>query len=316
MARWLVCLIVAALLAGVAERAGGHLLVGAPARAGATPSGAYTITDPDLFIAVPDGAERRQPLQVLVAIHGMGGDGTTFCRDLLGTAARNGWVVVAPTFRYQDYKDPALVLQDDTTLLPSLNAALDRLPERLGLALHPRVLLYGYSRGAQAVHRFATYYPERVLAVAALSAGSYTLPLTALPVAGHAQPLPMPYGVADMRQYLGRDFDATTFAGIPFRIAVGAQDITPEDAPRAWDPYLGTTRVARAHAYAAALTAKGMQVALGIYPDTGHGITQPMRDDALAFLQAVAADGRVRRTGYGAPAARHPRHWPLAPSPL
>lgn len=125
----------------------------------------------------------------------MGGGGAAFSRELLACAAANDWIVVAPTFAYRDYRDPALVRGDDTIFLPRLAAILDGLPARTGLALRPRVLLYGFSRGAQTAHRFATIYPERVLGVAALSAADYTLPTAVAP--GDGRPLPFPYGVAD-----------------------------------------------------------------------------------------------------------------------
>ncbi|CAA9579655.1 MAG: hypothetical protein AVDCRST_MAG88-3174, partial [uncultured Thermomicrobiales bacterium] len=183
--------------------------------AGNQPAPHYTISTPDAFIYVPSNATAQQPVQVLVAMHGMGGNGTTFCQDLLATAERNGWVVVAPTFRYQDYKNPALVLQDDTTFLPRLAGMLDRLPGQIGLLTRQKVLLYGHSRGGQAVHRFATFYPERTLGVAALSAGSYTLPLQTMLVGGRSETLAMPYGVADMRRHLSREFNYEAFKRIP-----------------------------------------------------------------------------------------------------
>lgn len=264
----------------------------------ATSSPAYTISEPDLFIYVPTNATQFQPLQVLVAIHGMGGNGSAFCQDLLATAEQNSWIVVAPTFRYQDYRNPALVLQDDLTFLPRIAAILDGLPARLNLQTRQKVLLYGHSRGGQMVHRFATLYPERTLAVAAIAAGSYTLPLATMLANGRSQTLPMPYGVADMPARVGRAFDYQTFKRIPFRIEVGAADTNPDDAPRAWDSYLGVTRVDRARAYAKTLSDLGMAVTLGVYPGAGHGVTQAMHDDALAFLAGIVP-ARARQFGHG-----------------
>src|SRR3954471_12286957 len=171
----------------------------------------YTIKDPDLFIYVPANAAQFQPVQILVAMHGMGGDGPSFCQGLLATAERNGWIVVAPTFKYQDYKNPDPVLQDDLPFLPRLKTMIDSVPARTGLATRDKVLLYGFSRGAQAVHRFATFYPDRTLAVAAISAGAYTLPLQTMMVNGRNQTIQMPYGVANMKANLGADFNYAAF---------------------------------------------------------------------------------------------------------
>ncbi len=278
--RWLLAVLIGTILS---------IFISAPVETTATAaSPSYTIKEPGLFIYVPSNAEQYQPVQVLVAMHGMGGDGAKFCQDLLATAERNGWIVVAPTFKYQDYKNPDLVLQDDTTFLPRLKTMIDSVPERTGVRTRDQVLLYGHSRGGQAVHRFATYYPERTAGVVALSAGSYTLPLATVLVNGRSQPLPMPYGVADMRRYLGHDFNREAFKRIPFRIVIGARDTNAGETPRAWDPYLGANRVDRARAYTRALQDMGVPAALAVYPDAGHNITPQMHQDALVFLQETS----------------------------
>lgn len=259
---------------------------------------AYTIDEPGLFVYIPSNAERMQPVQVLVALHGMGGNGQAFGQDLLAAAERNGWIVVAPTFKYQDYKKADLVVQDDTTFLPRLKGILDGLPERTGVATREKVLLYGHSRGGQAVHRFATFYPERTLAVAALSAGSYTLPLRTMLVNGQSQALPLPYGVANLNAYLGGEFNYDAFKRVPFLILVGGLDGNPADTPRAWDPYLGQTRVERAQNYTKALQNIGVKATLKVDPRAGHGVSRQMYADAVAFLQG-AVKTNAARYGYG-----------------
>jgi predicted esterase len=278
-----------ALLLGIVGSAGPRPIAGHPATAAVASTPSYTLNQDGLFIFVPSNAVQQQPLQVLVAIHGMGGNGPQFCQDLLAAADRNGWIVVAPTFKYQDYKNVDLVLQDDTTFIPQIAATLDALPARTGLLVRDKVLLYGHSRGAQMVHRFATVYPERVAGVAAISAGSYTLPLNTMLVNGRSVNLPLPYGVLDLRRYLGHDFDYAAFKQVPFRVEVGGADDNPNDTPRAWDPYLGQTRVARARTYAKALADIGVNVTLQVYPGAGHGVSPAMHDDALRFLEGVLA---------------------------
>ena len=261
-------------------------------------SGAYTIRERDLFIYIPSNAGQFQPVQVLVTLHGMGGDGASFCQGVLATAERNGWIVVAPTFSYQDYRNPDLVLQDDLTFLPRLLGTIDSIPQRTGLATRQKALLYGHSRGGQAAHRFATYFPDRTLGVAALSAGSYTLPLQTMLVGGESRVLPLPYGVATMRRHLGHDFAGDAFKQIAFRIAIGGRDSNPHDTPRAWDPYLGRSRVERAAAYAKALQDMGVQADLAVYPDADHGVSARMLRESIAFLEGIVASN-ARRYGFG-----------------
>lgn len=252
------------------------------------------IKDADLYIYVPASARQAQPAQILVAMHGMGGDGPSFCQNLLAAADRNGWIVVAPTFKYQDYKNPALVLQDDTAFLPRLRDMIDSVPARTGLLTRNKVLLYGFSRGAQAVHRFATFYPERVLAVAATSAGSYTLPLNTMLVNGRSQTLPMPYGVATMRDNLGVGFNYDAFKQVAFRISVGGTDTNADDTPRAWDPYLGATRPERATNYTKVLQSIGVEADLAVYSGVSHAVTPQMLDENLAFLQNIVLRNAFR----------------------
>lgn len=285
--RWLAYRLAAALvLLALCGVWGGT--AGARHSAAAAPNAAYTINDPDAFIYVPANAAARQPLQVLVALHGMGNTGPVFCHDLLAEAGRNGWVVLAPTFTYGDNMTPGGVLRDDTTFLPRLATMLDTLPARIGYQTRPKVLLYGHSRGGQEVHRFATFYPDRVLGAAVFAAGTYTLPLRSMQVDGQARPLPFPFGVSDIKTYDGHEFDAAAFARIPFWIGVGGLDDNAKDAPRAWDPYVGATRLERARRYARALQQQGLHASLSVYPTAGHGITPAMREDALAFLEGVA----------------------------
>lgn len=240
-----------------------------------------------IFIYVPVNATRQAPLQVLVALHGMGDNGANFAQSMLDTADRNGWVVLAPTFRYQDYRVPELVAQDDTTFLPKLAGMLDNLPQMIGLPTRDKALLFGFSRGGQAAHRFATFFPERTAAVAAICAGSYTLPLNTMLVNGRSQTLPLPYGVIDMPNRLGRPFDLVPFKQIPFRISVGANDVNPNETPRAWDPYLGQSRVDRAQTYTRTLQALGLDAQLVLYSGVGHQVTKQMLDENLIFLNSI-----------------------------
>jgi hypothetical protein len=85
----------------------------------------------------------------------------------------------------------------------------------------------------------------------------------------------------------GHSFDLAAFRRVPFLIAFGTRDTNADDVPRAWDPYLGRTRVERATAYARALRAAGVDATLRVDPDSAHAISVRMRNNALAFLQGL-----------------------------
>ena len=241
----------------------------------------------DLYVHVPPGAGRSQPLTVLLVLHGMGGNGPDMARDLVAEADRNGWLLVAPTVEYRDWRDPEQVRRDGSELLPALKALLDGLPDHTGLVLNERALVYGFSRGGQTAHRLALFYPEALLRVASFSCGTYTLPAERVRQGAAERPLEFPYGVGDLARYQGEPFDPEGVRGVEFWLGVGARDNQANEVPRQWDPYLGTTRVERAQTFARALTEFGANASLTVFPGAAHEITPEMRAQAVAFLGAA-----------------------------
>jgi predicted esterase len=250
----------------------------------------------DFFLYIPTNAAARGPLQVLVTVHGMGGNGAAFCQALINRAEQDGWIIVSPTYHYRDNFNPVTVRQDDTELIPRLTQYLDNLPAKTGLPIRDKVLLYGFSRGAQIVHRFAEFYPDRTLAVALFAAGTYTLPVPTMKVNGTPTTLDLPYGVADLQHYTGTPFDAASFRKVPFFIGVGGADDHAGDAPPAWDAYDGTTRLARAENFAQDLKDFGLDTSLTVYPGVGHDITSDMRSQAMSFLEQRAFFATLAQT--------------------
>jgi pimeloyl-ACP methyl ester carboxylesterase len=235
-----------------------------------------------VFLRIPQrSAPSQSPLQVLVVLHGMGGNGPDFARDLFDQADRNGWLIVAPTIDYGDWTNPSVVAEEDPLLIQTLNDYLDSLPSIVGTPVRHLVLLLGHSRGAQLAHRFAEFRPDRVLAVAALSAGTYTLPTTA----GTGGNLNFPFGVQDLDHYAGHAFDPQRFDGVAFWVGVGGQDSNPGDVPRQWDSIEGATRVQRARAFEAAARQLGASVELHIFGNARHELTAEMRSAACDFLK-------------------------------
>src|SRR5438067_6343782 len=112
----------------------------------------------DVLIRVPR-IPQEQPLQVVVALHGMGGSGTDFGTELAAQADHYGWLLVAPTISYGDWTDPAQITREDPALAAWLSDYLAQLPERIGMPTQSKVLLFGHSRGAQLALRFTEIHP-------------------------------------------------------------------------------------------------------------------------------------------------------------
>jgi predicted esterase len=254
--------------------------IAAPARVHA---GANLQID-NFLVHIPPGAV--EPLTPIVVLHGMGGAGSEFSELVQARCDAEHWMIIAPTFGYGDWRDPATLTRESTTHFARINAFLDRLPEIAGMSVRPQVFLYGFSRGAQAANRYALAYPERVAGVAMMSAGTYTLPLSEVNVSGEVRVLQFPFGVANSQELFGQPFDAARFARIPFWLGVGSRDNDPVDVPRLWDPYVGTNRLERAGRYAQWLSDAGMEVELRVFQGVGHGIPPETAAAAMDFIDA------------------------------
>jgi pimeloyl-ACP methyl ester carboxylesterase len=240
----------------------------------------------DVLVHPPrDLPTNGKPLQVLVALHGMGGNGSQLASQLVNQADRNHWLLVAPTIDYGDWTDPAQIGREEPQLIRWLSDYLDQLPDVIGVPIRPRILLLGHSRGAQLAHRFALFHPERILAVAAVAAGTYTLPVERS-AAGAV--IRFPFGVSDLATISGEPFSKTRFIeDTHFWLGVGTEDNNPNELPRAWDQYLGTTRVQRAKAFQDALRQLGAHSVLVWFQGERHTLSPDMASSACSFLRGL-----------------------------
>src|ERR1043166_7939286 len=97
---------------------------------------ALALTDPlagtpvhSVYVRLPSRAANASgPLQVLVALHGMGGSGESFAAGLVEPADHYGWLLVAPTIEYGDWKNPDVVAKEEPLLIQTLGDYLAQLP--------------------------------------------------------------------------------------------------------------------------------------------------------------------------------------------
>jgi pimeloyl-ACP methyl ester carboxylesterase len=244
---------------------------------------------PRYFLYVPPSLPAGAPARLLLVLHGIGGNGPDIARVFEPVAQEHGWIVAAPTFVYGDWRSPAAVRGEDVRLDRQLSALLDDVPWRSGHPLRGRLLLAGFSRGAQLADRFALFHPERVAAVASLSAGTYTLPEDSADLDGDGEPddLPLPFGTSDMTQWVGHALDANDLRRVHFLVCVGGDDTNPADLPRQWDPLLGSTRVSRAYVFEHALELLRVPAQLTVFPGAKHQLTAAMAVSAGTFLGKI-----------------------------
>jgi pimeloyl-ACP methyl ester carboxylesterase len=240
---------------------------------------------PNVYVHMPRERPQGKQLQVLIALHGLGGNGEQFASNVLAEAERNHWLLVAPTINYGDWTDPTNIADEDPRLISWLSDFIDNLPDYVQAPVKPRVLLLGHSRGAQLAHRFALFEPQKVLAVAALAAGTYTLPLER---SAQGSMIRFPFGIGDMKSIAGHSFSKRTLIeDTEFWVGVGTDDNNPGDLPRAWDQYLGTTRVQRARSFQEAMHNLGARSVLVNFRGEKHVLSPDMTATACSFLRAL-----------------------------
>lgn len=269
------------------------LAAGSPAVASSVVPAASGASDvaaaPALAIHVPASLDRSQPAQVLLVLHGMNGSGQEMVGPFSEYAERFGWVVVAPTLQYRDWRDPEQVRIDDREKLAALHSLLSDLPGQLAMPVRSRAIVFGFSRGGQLAQRLALFYPDLVRGVAMAGAGTYTLPVASLGPEQGSAALPFPYGIADLAGYTGRPFDPAALRQVSFLVAVGAQDNRVSDVPRQWDALIGATRVERAQAFVHSLQGLDVRADLRIVPNVDHEVTSGMRLQACEFLRGLSS---------------------------
>jgi poly(3-hydroxybutyrate) depolymerase len=268
----LVALLVPLSGGGNAAEAAGH--------AGGSGLLAYTLH-------LPAGYEQSRT--VVLALHGVGGTGEAMLSAVRSRADALGWAVVAPTIPYGDWHDPQRLLSEELWLLPQLIQLADKPFQKAGVPQPRHVLIFGFSRGAQAATRLALFYPHRLQAVAALSAGMYTPPVDSVGAGATKVAAPLPFGVADFEYRVGHALDSGSLRRVRFWIGVGAADNNPNDVPHQWDPYQGANRVERARRFAASQSTFGCEVRLVVLPDTTHQLTAAGVERAMQFLASSAA---------------------------
>jgi pimeloyl-ACP methyl ester carboxylesterase len=259
---------------------------------------------PAYTVYVPAGPD--VPRRAVMVLHGMGGSGPGIATQVLSYAQAHDWVVIAPTIPYGDWRDPNQLTSEELRLLPQVARIPDYVRDEAGIRTTGRVMLFGFSRGAQAGLRLAMLYPERVEAVAALSAGTYTVPVNAMRTSAGDQQAPLPFGVADLEQRVGRPLDMQRFKSVRFWIGVGARDDRDADVPRQWDPYIGKNRVERATRFGALLTELACDTQVVVVPNAGHEIVPAMMEHINGFLETSALRAQQAEAAGTARNARPP----------
>jgi hypothetical protein len=227
---------------------------------------------------VPREAAADAPLTVLLALHGAGSTGPEFAQPLIDGARANGWALIAPTVPYGDWNDPGQVAADAAENLPRLKELIEGLEEHASAPLQPRILILGDGRGAYTGRLFALLYPELVSAVATVGPAPCSVPAEQL----QGSPLPFPFGVDDLEQYVGEGFDYEAIRQTAFWIGVAIGEGGPT-ASCPWGALAGLEPTQRAETFVGLLARIGSRAET--ITATGPDARPRLREQALTFLR-------------------------------
>jgi len=234
------------------------------------------------YLYLPRQPARRQ--KVLVSVHGVSRNALEHMELLRGFADRHGVALIAPLFTPETFRDYQRLGRKGRG--PRADLALIRVLNEIAMETGldtTKVDMFGFSGGAQFVHRFTYAHSQRVRRLVLGSAGWYTMPDPALPY---------PYGTADIRGLDAVRFNPAAAARLPTLVVVGGDDNREDDEElNRSRPVLqsqGRHRLERARTWTAAMNALARRQGLPemaelvVLPGVGHSFRQAVLEGGLA----------------------------------
>ena len=158
-------------------------------------------TECEYFVWLPPKFDRNKPYWLLAAIYS-----PPMLNGLQRAIAGAGFdaILISPTFREDDINLTRFPVSSERDFFTQVIKAV-----RAEYSVRPRILLTGYSRGAQFAHRYAFAHPGEIEALAPLASGTWTTPDGRLLVEEIGE-------VRDARKFLS---DRQNAKSIPARLA-------------------------------------------------------------------------------------------------
>jgi pimeloyl-ACP methyl ester carboxylesterase len=228
------------------------------------------------FVYVPRRGYRAD--QLFVTVHGISRNAREHARRFAPYAERHGTVLVAPLFdeqRFPNYQQLGRAGRGERA-----DWMLERIVQDTRALLgcsFTRYWLFGFSGGAQFVHRFALAHPCRVAAYAVAAAGWYTFPDPAVRY---------PRGLRPIATLPDLSFQLERFLDVPGLVVVGDRDRNRDSGLRRGaklESQQGRDRVARAANWVGAMRAtairhgKASAIELHTLPRCGHSFRRCMQ---------------------------------------
>lgn len=217
--------------------------------------------------------------RVFVAVHGISRNAIDQAYAFAPLAEHQEVILVAPYFPEPPFWDYQFLGRKGKG--ERADMALDKVVDEVGKLTKAdvsRLYLFGYSGGAQFVHRYAMAHPERVARLVIGAAGWYTFPDVELNY---------PRGLkVKNRQLENVRFNPQAFLKVPTRILVGEKDVQQDPALNKSDrinKMQGHTRVERAKRWADAMNSEAGRLgypascSVQLLPGAAHSFAESMQ---------------------------------------
>jgi pimeloyl-ACP methyl ester carboxylesterase len=167
------------------------------------------------FLYVPSNCRPNSP--VFIAVHGIQGDALGMAHSFVPLAERMGCVLIAPLFSREIYFDYMRLACDGRGLRPdtALGAILEEVHTLTGVTTS-RYHMFGFSGGAQFVHRYLMAWPGRVERAVLASPGWFTFPDITTP---------FPHGLRQIDALPDLQFKLPELLSVPVSVLVGEHDV-------------------------------------------------------------------------------------------
>lgn len=233
----------------------------------------------EYLLYVPDSGTSQAP--IFVAVHGLACNPHDLARVFSAYCEQAGVVMLAPIFTTEQHGDYQRLGRVGRGVRADI--ALDRCVAEVVTLTNAdagQLHLFGYSGGAQFIHRYLMAHPHRVAGAAAASAGWYTFP---------DRQVRFPYGVRPQRRLPGVNFNPEEFLRVPITVLVGRDDVNGEHlrSTERVNRQQGKTRVDRARNWVAAMRATAQaygyepRVSCVEVPEVDHSFTKFCERGAL-----------------------------------
>ena len=185
--------------------------------------------------------------RAVTVIHGISRNYAEHAELFAAACLATNTALIVPRFSKRGYRGYQRLRRGrrGLTAAEALQAVLSDAQQQLGGNTTTGLRLFGFSGGAQFVHRFSLVHPDLVGRQVVTAAGYYTLP---------QRTTPYPYGLKSSRQH---NLDARGFL-VPTRVLVGDRDTVRDEDLRTnpdLDRIQGRHRLDRARRYVLAVRA-------------------------------------------------------------